>query len=113
MLPIPKQIKRLGEGGIEITWDSAVVHTLTSETLRMNCPSADNRAKLGAASHDKPLGGRGLLRVVKHSAESELRLLRIWAVGNYAIGMQWADGHRSGIYSYELLYALGEQQMVT
>jgi DUF971 family protein len=33
----------------------------------------------------------------------ELKIDRIWAVGNYALGVAWGDGHNSGIYRFELL----------
>jgi DUF971 family protein len=30
-----------------------------------------------------------------------LKMLAVEAVGNYAIRINWSDGHNSGIYSYE------------
>jgi ATP-binding protein involved in chromosome partitioning len=33
----------------------------------------------------------------------------ITSVGNYAITINWNDGHSTGIYSFELLRALGER----
>ncbi len=33
----------------------------------------------------------------------------ITSVGNYAITINWNDGHSTGIYSFEHLRALGEQ----
>jgi DUF971 family protein len=36
-----------------------------------------------------------------------LELKEIEQVGNYAIGLAWADGHRGGIYSFEYLRELG------
>jgi ATP-binding protein involved in chromosome partitioning len=33
----------------------------------------------------------------------------ITSVGNYAIIVNWSDGHNTGIYSYTYLRALGER----
>lgn len=101
------EVKRLGTEGIELTWDNGEVHTLSSRLLRDNCPSASSKAERGDTSHEKPLSGKSILTVVKHTAEEQLRLEEIWAVGNYAIGMRWGDGHDSGIYHYDFLYQLG------
>ena len=46
---------------------------------------------------------------------SEERADRTWphatitSVGNYAITINWSDGHSTGIYSFEYLRALGER----
>jgi ATP-binding protein involved in chromosome partitioning len=32
----------------------------------------------------------------------------ISSIGNYAIGIDWNDGHNSGIYSFDYLRSLGE-----
>ena len=33
----------------------------------------------------------------------------ISSIGNYAIGVDWSDGHNSGIYSFKHLRSLGER----
>jgi ATP-binding protein involved in chromosome partitioning len=33
----------------------------------------------------------------------------ISSIGNYAIGIDWNDGHNSGIYSFDHLRSLGER----
>jgi DUF971 family protein len=33
--------------------------------------------------------------------EATLKIDEVETVGNYAIRLNWSDGHRSGIYSYE------------
>ena len=35
---------------------------------------------------------------------------RVWAVGNYAIGVAFTDGHSTGIYSFERLRAMAEAE---
>ena len=107
----PLNVERLSEGqGIRLEWPGDLIQNLSSETLRRNCQSADSRAERGDFSHDQPLptGKKtSKLRVVEHSRKEQLKLVRLWPIGNYAIGLEWADGHRTGIYSYDLLYKLG------
>jgi prepilin-type processing-associated H-X9-DG protein len=38
--------------------------------------------------------------------EGAFNLLKLEPVGGYAMQMTWADGHASGIYSYEYLRKL-------
>jgi DUF971 family protein len=38
----------------------------------------------------------------------DLELRELEQVGNYALGLTWADGHSTGIYSFRLLRTLGE-----
>jgi ATP-binding protein involved in chromosome partitioning len=33
-------------------------------------------------------------------------------VGNYAVTVSWTDGHSSGIYSYDMLRAIGDRMSV-
>ena len=108
----PTEIRRMGSEGIAICWQDGLRSSLSSLTLRQHCPSAISQAKRGDTSHEKPLHGKrksGLLKVVESSKEEELQLLKVWPVGNYAIGLEWADGHNTGIYTFQLLRELSEQ----
>jgi ATP-binding protein involved in chromosome partitioning len=52
------------------------------------------------------MSGRKLLdpKTVRPDVSPQL----ISGIGNYAIGIDWNDGHNSGIYSFEHLRFLGE-----
>lgn len=105
----PTEIKRLATEGVEITWSDGVKHSLNSEMLRINCPCASCKEKRGDTSHAAPLSPKKFsLRVIESSKTEEIRLDKIWAVGQYAIGMLWGDGHQTGIYTYPYLRDLGE-----
>jgi len=39
-----------------------------------------------------------------------VELVDLEAVGNYAVQPTFSDGHNTGIYSWDLLYELGEKQ---
>ena len=107
----PLEIKRDGGEGLIVTWSDQTVSRLSSKLLRANCPSADAKAKRGDKSHEQPLSQKGAARlsVVSSSLEEELFLKKIWPVGNYAIAIEWADGHNTGIYSFNLLRTLAEE----
>lgn len=107
----PTNIRRLGEKGLEITWSDGITQKIDSEVLRRNCPCAVCREERGDASHAKPLSPptsakKSLLKVIEHTAEESTRLMQVFAIGNYAIGIEWADKHSTGIYSYSLLVSL-------
>ncbi len=117
--PIPTAVKRqvaedaqgvAAGSGINIEWSDNKESFLPSATLRKNCPCASCKEIRGESSHSKPLSAprSSLLKVLSATIDEETNLQLIWPVGNYALGMKWADGHDSGIYPYSLLRTLTE-----
>ena len=97
----------MGSAGLLITWSDGVQSELSSEQLRRNCPCAGCREMRGDDSHAKPLTGKKRsLTVIQSSLQQELELVEVWGVGQYAVGIRWADGHGSGIYTFDHLRAL-------
>jgi DUF971 family protein len=85
---IPVEIARGDGSRLTITWSDGRVDHLTALALRGACPCA---ACQGAAA-----AGPG-------TTVGQVR-----AVGGYAIALAFLpDGHSTGIYTYELLRALG------
>jgi DUF971 family protein len=108
MPKLPTEFRRLGEKALFVKWSDGEEATIPSTTLRLNCPCATCKEKRGDTSHQKPLtGAKSSLRIVSSSSEEETKLLKIWPIGNYALGLQWGDGHNSGIYTYALIEELG------
>jgi DUF971 family protein len=107
----PKSITKANEETLKIVWQNGQETILSAKTLRDNCPAADSRVNRGELNHDAPLTTplgskkKGLL-VVKHSLEESYKIVEIWSVGRYAIGIRYGDGHRSGIYTFEQLKGL-------
>ena len=102
----PREIRRLEGKGLQITWSNGHVQSLQSEVLRKLCPCAGCREKRGDLSHDKPLSPapkKSMLTVIDSSIEQELNLKSVWQVGQYAIGLEWGDGHNTGIYTFDYL----------
>ena len=68
------------------------------ELLRIYSPSAEVR-------------GHGPGQEVLQTGKREVGLIALEAVGNYAVQPTFTDGHDSGIYSWDLLYQLGKDQV--
>ena len=114
----PTQIERLQENsqghGMKILWSDGDESLLPSKELRKNCPCASCLEQRGDTSHAKPLSGRAsLLKVIDAEEKEETDLQEVWAVGNYAIGMRWADGHDTGIYTFKHLRELSAKLVQT
>ena len=82
---------------LEIAFADGRTFRLPYEFLRVYSPSAEVRG------HGP---GQEVLQVGKRNVE--IRALE--PVGSYAVQPQFSDGHNTGIYSWEYLYELGENQ---
>jgi DUF971 family protein len=50
------------------------------------------------------------LPVLSAQEAQPLRITGMKPVGNYAYNIEFNDGHNSGIYTFELLLTLGQEQ---
>ena len=82
---------------LEIVFSDQRSFRLPYEYLRVFSPSAEVRG------HGP---GQEVLQVGKRAVE--IRALE--PVGSYAVQPQFSDGHNTGIYSWDYLYELGENQ---
>jgi DUF971 family protein len=82
---------------LTVSYEDGTSSSLTAEFLRVYSPSAVVR---GHAP------GQEILQVGKEDVAIE----KIDPVGNYAISIKFDDGHDSGIYSWEWLKTLGDNQ---
>ena len=96
--PTPVEITRAGESDVQLRWSDGRVNVFPARFLRLACPCAH--------CVDETTGRR-VLR--ESTVPQDVRPLAIAPVGRYAIEIQWSDGHRTGIYSWELLYRLAGQ----
>jgi DUF971 family protein len=95
----PKDIQRIGQE-LAIKWDDGSESFISLETLRRHCPCAGCKGEVDIMGNlyknpDKPFSA------------GAFELVRIVNVGGYAIQPVWADGHSSGIYSFEYLKKVG------
>lgn len=82
---------------LEISFDDGLNCTLPFEFLRVYSPSAEVR-------------GHGPGQEVLQAGKKEVILTDIEPVGSYAIKLVFDDGHDSGLYTWEYLHDLGQNQ---
>ncbi|MCX7176638.1 MAG: DUF971 domain-containing protein [Proteobacteria bacterium] len=96
--PAPTEIKLHQKSRLlEIAFADNKNFKLSHELLRVFSPSAEVR-------------GHGPGQEVLQTGKRNVDILNIEPVGNYAIKLSFSDGHDTGLYSWDLLYNLGEHQ---
>ncbi|MGB0669942.1 MAG: gamma-butyrobetaine hydroxylase-like domain-containing protein [Rhodospirillales bacterium] len=94
----PVEIKLIrDEKRVEIAYDNGVTHSLPAELLRVESPSAEVQGHV--PSEKKTIPGR-----------AHVGIMGIEPVGNYAIRIMFDDLHDTGIFSWDYLYHMGENQ---
>ena len=84
---------------VAIRWEDGVESFISHATLRAASPSAEVRGERDIFGHQ--YGGEVPKNFVGVDVTGWER------VGNYALRFEFSDGHRTGLYSYELLRRLG------
>lgn len=96
--PAPTEIRLHQKSRLmEVVFADGKAFRLPYEFLRVYSPSAEVRG------HGP---GQEVLQVGKRSVE----IRSLDPVGSYAVQPAFSDGHATGIYSWEYLYHLGENQ---
>ncbi len=92
--PVLTEAHRLPEKrSLRMVWSDGFSAELGYETLRGYCPCAGCQ-------------GHWAEEVQYRAPEVGVEALTIEPVGNYAISIQWSDGHATGIYRFEFLRQL-------
>ena len=94
----PLDIQRIGEE-LAIKWEDGAESYISLEKLRRACPCAGCKGEADIMGHlhkgpERPL------------TPPSLQLRGITMVGTYAVQPEWADGHATGIYSFDYLRSL-------
>ena len=96
--PHPTEVKLHQTSRIlEIAYSDGRTFKLPYEFLRVYSPSAEVR-------------GHGAGQEVLQVGKRDVTVSEIEAVGHYALRPKFSDGHDTGIFSWEYLYELGEEQ---
>jgi|ERR1022692_1327258 DUF971 family protein len=99
----PTDLQHIGDE-LAIKWDDGGESFISLEKLRRHCPCA------GCQGEVDILGNRYQNPEQKLSAAAFL-LVRIASVGGYAVQPVWADGHATGIFSFEYLRQLAGTEL--
>ena len=96
--PRPVEIKLHQKSRVvEISFDDGKNFSLSCEYLRVYSPSAEVR-------------GHGPGQEIVQEGKKDVEIAAIEPVGNYAVKLVFSDGHDTGLYSWDYLYSLGEDQ---
>lgn len=102
---LPTKIALADPQTLRIVWSDGRTLEYSVHALRDACPCATCREKKAAPPAANPLS----LNVLSPAEARPLRLLDMQPIGNYAYGLQFSDGHSSGIYTLEMLRKLGRE----
>ena len=96
--PHPTEIKLHKQSKIlDITFSDGKTFHFSCEFLRVHSPSAAVR-------------GHSPEQEVLQTGKKDINIEHIKPVGNYAIQLDFTDGHNTGLYSWDLLYNYGIHQ---
>ena len=93
-MPMPVEIVGLLRSTISITWEDEHKTAYGARELRLRCR---------CAHCIEEMTGRPLLDPT--TVPESVRARAIQVVGQYAINIDWSDGHNSGIYNFRDLRA--------
>ncbi len=82
---------------LKISFDNDTEYELSFEYLRVNSPSAEVK-------------GHGPGQEVLQTGKENVLITAIEPIGHYAVRLIFDDGHATGLYTWNYLYELGQQQ---
>ena len=83
---------------VEVHFSDGAAFRLPFELLRIHSPSAE-------------VQGHGPGQEILQTGKADVDITALEPVGNYAVKPVFSDGHETGIYSWDLLYHLGKNQV--
>lgn len=95
---IPDEIKRINDHDIQIVWKDGEESVYIARDLRLICP---------CAVCVEEMTGRKLLD--PETVPEDVHPAKLELVGRYAIKIKWSDGHDTGIYTFERLRKMHEE----
>ncbi|MBK5207796.1 MAG: DUF971 domain-containing protein [Polaromonas sp.] len=82
---------------LEIAFSNGAEFKIPFELMRIYSPSAE-------------VQGHGPGQEVLQTGKREVNVVELEPVGNYAVKPVFSDGHESGIFTWDYLYAMGAEQ---
>ena len=97
----PTSLRKEADRTLIIEWSDGGKRRYSFQELRDACPCASCRE-----ARTKP---KDLLPVLSAEETAPIEITGMQPVGTYAYAIEFSDGHNTGIYSYDLLLRLGQQ----
>ena len=82
---------------LEIAFSDGAEFRIPFELMRIYSPSAE-------------VQGHGPGQEILQTGKREVTVVELESIGNYAVKPVFSDGHESGIFSWDYLYAMGSEQ---
>lgn len=98
----PENIQQIGND-LAIKWSDGTESFVPLESMRRHCPCA-------GCQGEKDIMGNLYKNPEKPLTPRSFQLVRIGNVGGYGIQPYWADGHSTGIFPFEYLKKVAEEQ---
>ena len=93
--PTPTALTVHGQSRVlEIAFSDGAAFRIPFELMRIYSPSAE-------------VQGHGPGEEILQTGKREVNIVQLETVGNYAVKPVFSDGHESGLYSWDYLYHLG------
>jgi DUF971 family protein len=96
---MPLQIKVVDKNYLYIKWNDGTDISIKLVNLRRDCPCA-----ICESERDQ----HGTKYIPIYSGE-QMKIKKIQMIGNYAVGIDWADEHNTGIYDFAILKKMAIQ----
>lgn len=98
----PKQIKIIDKSKLYIKWSDDSENTISLKYMRDECPCATCKGETVLFKTYKT--------AAKNITENSYAVKDIKQVGGYAIQIFWKDGHNTGIYSWDYIKTLANDE---
>ena len=98
----PADLQQIG-GELAIKWDDGGESFIALGKLRRCCPCAGCKGETDILGNIYRKAESGKAESGNELPAAAFQLVRIVSVGGYAIQPVWADGHATGIYSFDYL----------
>ncbi len=102
--PQPTEIKLSDDRILRIVWSDGHISRFSLQYFRDQCPCA------GCQGESDIFGEVRMPVQLPVTKPGKYDLKHLAPVGNYAIAAVWGDGHDTGIYSWEHLLTMEDQQ---
>jgi DUF971 family protein len=88
----PTGIYKKDKDILAVRWNDGTLSTFPVRQLRISCPCA---VCVNEWTGEKMLD--------ESKVPKDIKPLKLFSVGRYAMAIHWSDGHKTGIYSYDYL----------